>query len=103
MVGFITKIREEYPDKVIVAGNVVNKMTEELTVNGADVKLNRPFMCTTRTMTGVGVSPAQNVQMYQWRRWTHNGRWWLHTTRRYCKSIRYKSHGNDRRNVSRTR
>ena len=59
MVGFITKIREEYPDKVIVAGNVVTpEMTEELIINGADVVkigIGPGSVCTTRTMTGVGV------------------------------------------------
>jgi GMP reductase len=59
MVGFINKIREEYPDKVIVAGNVVTpEMTEELIINGADVVkigIGPGSVCTTRTMTGVGV------------------------------------------------
>ena len=59
MVGFITKIREEYPDKVIVAGNVVTpEMTEQLIINGADVVkigIGPGSVCTTRTMTGVGV------------------------------------------------
>ena len=59
MVGFINKIREEYPDKVIVAGNVVTpEMTEELIINGADVVkigIGPGSVCTTRTMAGVGV------------------------------------------------
>ena len=59
MVGFMAKIREEYPDKVIVAGNVVTpEMTEELILNGADVVkvgIGPGSVCTTRTMTGVGV------------------------------------------------
>ncbi len=59
MVGFINKIREEYPTKVIVAGNVVTpEMTEELIINGADVVkigIGPGSVCTTRTMTGVGV------------------------------------------------
>jgi GMP reductase len=59
MVGFIQKIREEYPDKVIVAGNVVTpEMTEELIINGADVVkigIGPGSVCTTRTMAGVGV------------------------------------------------
>ena len=38
MVGFVAKVREEYPDKVIVAGNVVTpEMTEELIISGADL------------------------------------------------------------------
>jgi GMP reductase len=59
MVGFINQIREEYPDKVIIAGNVVTpEMTEELIINGADVVkigIGPGSVCTTRTMTGVGV------------------------------------------------
>jgi len=59
MVGFIREIREAYPDKVIVAGNVVTpEMTEELIINGADVVkigIGPGSVCTTRTMAGVGV------------------------------------------------
>ena len=58
-VDFVTKIRTEYPEKVIVAGNVVTpEMTEELIINGADVVkigIGPGSVCTTRTMTGVGV------------------------------------------------
>ena len=59
MVGFVEKVREQYPDKVIVAGNVVTpEMTEELIINGADVVkigIGPGSVCTTRTMAGVGV------------------------------------------------
>ena len=59
MVGFVEQVREEYPDKVIVAGNVVTpEMTEELIIAGADVVkigIGPGSVCTTRTMTGVGV------------------------------------------------
>ena len=59
MVDFIKKVREAYPNKVIVAGNVVTpEMTEELIINGADVVkigIGPGSVCTTRTMTGVGV------------------------------------------------
>ena len=59
MVDFIKKVREEYPEKVIIAGNVVTpEMTEELIINGADVVkigIGPGSVCTTRTMTGVGV------------------------------------------------
>ena len=58
-VGFVQQVREEYPDKVIIAGNVVTpNMTEELIINGADivkVGIGPGSVCTTRTMTGVGV------------------------------------------------
>ena len=59
MVDFIKKIRNEYPEKIIIAGNVVTpEMTEELIINGADVVkigIGPGSVCTTRTMTGVGV------------------------------------------------
>ncbi len=59
MVDFVKMVRDEYPDKVIVTGNVVTgEMTEELILNGADivkVGIGPGSVCTTRTMTGVGV------------------------------------------------
>ena len=59
MVDFISKVRDQYPTKIIVAGNVVTpEMTEELIINGADVVkigIGPGSVCTTRTMTGVGV------------------------------------------------
>ncbi len=59
MVDFIAKVRDQYPEKVIIAGNVVTpEMTEELIINGADVVkigIGPGSVCTTRTMTGVGV------------------------------------------------
>ena len=59
MVDFIKKVRDEYPTKIIVAGNVVTpEMTEELIINGADVVkigIGPGSVCTTRTMKGVGV------------------------------------------------
>ena len=57
--SFIARVREEYPDKTIIAGNVVTaEMTEELILNGADivkVGIGPGSVCTTRTMAGVGV------------------------------------------------
>ena len=56
-------VRDEYPDKVIVAGNVVTpEMVEELIINGADVVkigIGPGSVCTTRTMTGIGVPVFQ--------------------------------------------
>ena len=58
-VDFVKRIREEYPTKIIIAGNVVTpEMVEELIINGADVVkigIGPGSVCTTRTMTGVGV------------------------------------------------
>lgn len=58
-VDFVKMIRDEFPNKVIVAGNVVTpEMTEELIINGADIVkigIGPGSVCTTRTMTGIGV------------------------------------------------
>jgi GMP reductase len=58
-VDFIKMVRDEYPEKVIVAGNVVTpEMVEELIINGADmvkIGIGPGSVCTTRTMAGVGV------------------------------------------------
>ena len=58
-VDFIKQVRDEYPDKTIIAGNVVTpEMVEELIICGADVVkigIGPGSVCTTRTMTGVGV------------------------------------------------
>jgi GMP reductase len=58
-VDFIKMVRDEFPDKVIVAGNVVTpEMVEELIINGADmvkIGIGPGSVCTTRTMTGIGV------------------------------------------------
>ena len=57
-VNFVKKIRNHYPDKVIIAGNVVTgEMVEELLLAGADiikVGIGPGSVCTTRIKTGVG-------------------------------------------------
>jgi GMP reductase len=57
-VSFVQKIRNAYPDIVLMAGNVVTgEMTEELILAGADiikVGIGPGSVCTTRKMTGVG-------------------------------------------------
>ena len=58
-VDFVEKVREEFPDKTIIAGNVVTaEMVEQLIISGADVVkigIGPGSVCTTRTMAGVGV------------------------------------------------
>ena len=57
-VDFVKKTREQYPGKVIMAGNVVTgEMVEELLLAGADVVkvgIGPGSVCTTRVKTGVG-------------------------------------------------
>lgn len=56
--NFVKKTRDLYPDKVIIAGNVVTgEMVEELLLSGADivkVGIGPGSVCTTRIKTGVG-------------------------------------------------
>lgn len=56
--NFVKQTREYYPDKVIIAGNVVTgEMVEELLLSGADivkVGIGPGSVCTTRVKTGVG-------------------------------------------------
>jgi len=57
-VDFVKKIRSIFPDKTIIAGNVVTgEMVEELILAGADiikVGIGPGSVCTTRIKTGVG-------------------------------------------------
>lgn len=57
-VDFVKKTRDTFPDKIIMAGNVVTgEMTEELILSGADivkVGIGPGSVCTTRKQTGVG-------------------------------------------------
>lgn len=57
-VQFVRKTRASYPDKIIIAGNVVTgEMVEELLLSGADiikVGIGPGSVCTTRVKTGVG-------------------------------------------------
>ena len=57
-VRFVQKTRKKFPQKVIIAGNVVTgEMVEELLLAGADivkVGIGPGSVCTTRVKTGVG-------------------------------------------------
>ena len=57
-VSFVKKTRNAFPDKIILAGNVVTgEMVEELLLAGADiikVGIGPGSVCTTRVKTGVG-------------------------------------------------
>lgn len=54
----VKKLREMFPEHIIIAGNVVtNEITEELILAGADIVkigIGPGSACTTRRMTGVG-------------------------------------------------
>jgi GMP reductase len=57
-VACVSRVRSRFPDKVIIAGNVVTgEMVEELLLSGADivkVGIGPGSVCTTRIKTGVG-------------------------------------------------
>lgn len=57
-INFVKKVRTEFPQLTIMAGNVVTgDITEELILAGADivkVGIGPGSVCTTRKMTGVG-------------------------------------------------
>jgi len=57
-VEFVARVRREFADKTIIAGNVVTgEMVEELLLSGADmvkVGIGPGSVCTTRVKTGVG-------------------------------------------------
>ena len=66
LVHFCKNIRERYPDKIIVAGNVVSReMTEELILNGkvdiVKVGIGGGSACVTRLKTGVGMPQLSAV------------------------------------------
>ena len=66
LVSFVKRLREAYPNLVIVCGNVVSReMTEELLINGgADmikVGIGSGSVCTTRLQTGVGMPQLSAV------------------------------------------
>ncbi len=57
-VDLVQRVREKFPNKTIMAGNVVTaEMAEELVISGADivkVGIGPGSVCTTRIKTGVG-------------------------------------------------
>lgn len=57
-VSCVQEVRAKFPEKIIIAGNVVTgEMVEELLISGADivkVGIGPGSVCTTRVKTGVG-------------------------------------------------
>ena len=58
-IDFVSQVRDMYPDKTIIAGNVITGgATEELILKGADIVkcgIGPGSVCTTRLKTGIGV------------------------------------------------
>ena len=65
-ISFCAKVRESFPNKIIVAGNVVSReITEELILSGkvdvVKVGIGPGSACTTRLKTGVGMPQLSAV------------------------------------------
>ena len=62
---FVKRVREDHPFNVIIAGNVITgEMVEQLIISGADIVkcgIGPGSVCTTRTMTGVGVPQLSGI------------------------------------------
>ena len=66
LVSFCKRVRQQFPDKIIVAGNVVSReMVEELILNGkvdvVKVGIGGGSACLTRKKTGVGMPQLSAV------------------------------------------
>lgn len=66
LVSFCQRVRTEFPDKIIVAGNVVTReVVEELILNGkvdvVKIGIGPGSACTTRLKTGVGMPQLSAV------------------------------------------
>lgn len=66
LVSFCKRVRQMYPDKIIIAGNVVTReIVEELILNGlvdiVKVGIGPGSVCTTRIKTGVGMPQLSAV------------------------------------------
>jgi GMP reductase len=62
---FVKRVKDDNPEKVIIAGNVITgEMVEQLVISGADIVkcgIGPGSVCTTRTMTGVGVPQLSGI------------------------------------------
>lgn len=66
LIDFCKRIRDGFPDKIIIAGNVVTReLVEELIINGkvdiVKVGIGSGAVCTTRLQTGVGMPQFSSV------------------------------------------
>ena len=69
-IDFVKDVKCKWPEKIIIAGNVVtSEMTEALLLAGADIikiGIGPGSVCTTRKVAGVGF-PQLSVVMESWR------------------------------------
>lgn len=64
-IEFVKKVVQNFPELVIICGNVVSReMVEELIINGADIikiGIGSGAVCTTRMQTGVGMPQLSSI------------------------------------------
>ena len=62
---FVKHVREDFPDRILIAGNVITaEMTEQLCISGADIVkcgIGPGSVCTTREQTGVGMPQVSGI------------------------------------------
>ena len=62
---FVKRVRDDFPDKILIAGNVITgEMAEQLVISGADIVkcgIGPGSVCTTRIMPGVGVPQLSGI------------------------------------------
>uniref|UniRef100_A0A6C0IYA3 GMP reductase n=1 Tax=viral metagenome TaxID=1070528 RepID=A0A6C0IYA3_9ZZZZ len=66
LIKFCKRVRKKYPNKILIAGNVVTReVVEELVINGGvdivKVGIGSGSVCTTRLQTGVGMPQLSAV------------------------------------------
>ncbi len=66
LISFCKLVREKFPNKIIIAGNVVTReLVEELIINGkvdiVKVGIGSGAVCTTRLQTGVGMPQFSSI------------------------------------------
>jgi len=66
LINFVKKVRKQYPDMTLIAGNVVTSdMSQELIYNGVDivkVGIGSGSCCLTRKVTGCGFPQLSAIQ-----------------------------------------
>lgn len=64
-IDFVKRVRYDYPNKIIIAGNVITpEIVEELIISGADIVkcgIGSGSVCTTRVIAGVGYPQLSGI------------------------------------------
>jgi GMP reductase len=64
-IDFVKRVRTDFPDKIIIVGNVITpEIVEELLISGADIikcGIGPGSVCTTRIVAGVGYPQLSGI------------------------------------------